>query len=82
MEQGRIFYKQERLEQASLKFNKASQLLDKYYTVKIKEKLISSITNDNSQTYQGSVFERSMLYYYQALSQFKLYQIGKTKKTT
>ena len=76
MEKGRILYSKQQYYQAAAVFDKANQLVDRLYTKKIREKILSSVGNDNSQTYYGSVFERSMLYYYQAQSFYKLYQNG------
>ena len=80
MEKGRILFSKKKYYQAANVFNKANQLVDRLYTKKIREKILSSVGNDNSQTYYGSVFERSMLYYYQAQSFYKLYQIGSYEK--
>jgi hypothetical protein len=85
MEKGRILYTQQKYYQASQVFLKANDLVDKLYTKKVREKILSAVGNDNSETYYGSPFERSMLYYYQAQSYYKLYQIGhyfQNKKVT
>lgn len=79
MEKGRILYSSGKYYQASKIFIDANNLVDQLYTKKIREKILSSVGNDNSQTYYGSVFERSMLYYYQAQSFYKLYQKGEYK---
>lgn len=76
MEKGRILYAQKKYFEASEVFYNANELVDKLYTKKIREKILSSVGNDNEQTYYGSVFERSMLYYYQAQCFYKLYQLG------
>lgn len=80
MEKGRILYTKKKYYQAAKVFNQANQLVDRLYTKKIREKILSAVGNDNSQTYYGSVFERSMLYYYQAQSFYKLYQVGSYEK--
>lgn len=80
MEKGRILYSQKEYFKAANVFYKANELVDKLYTKKIREKILSSIGNDNSETYYGSVFERSMLYYFQAQCFYKLYQIGEYQK--
>lgn len=77
MEKGRILYKEKSFFAASQIFIQANELVDKLYTKSIKEEIISSLGNDNSKTYYGSIYERSMLYYYQALSYFKLYEEGR-----
>lgn len=76
MEKGRILYRKADYFEASKVFIEANELVDKLYTKSIKEEIISSIGNDNSKTYYGSIFERSMLYYYQAMSYYKLYETG------
>lgn len=80
MEKGRILYVQSKYFEASQIFYKANELVDKLYTKKIREKILSSVGNDNSETYYGSVFERSMLYYYQAQCFYKIYQEGEYSK--
>jgi len=80
MEKGKLLYADKQYFKASNVFLQANELVDKLYTKSIRESIASGIINDNSKTYFGSVFERSMLYYYQALSYFKLHQIGKYKQ--
>lgn len=76
MERGNILFYQGNYKEASDVFMEANQLVDRLYTKSIREKLVSSILNDTGETFYGSVFERSLLYYYQAMSFYKLYLQG------
>ena len=58
-------------------FVEASELMDKLYTKSVSEALLTSISNNNNETYFGSPYERSFLFYYQALSFLDIYQSGK-----
>lgn len=72
MEKGTIFYYQKDYFQATQAFVKANELVDRLFTKSIKEQIASSILNDNAKTFYGSIFERSLLYYYQAMSFYQL----------
>lgn len=61
---------------AAQDFVEASELVDKLYTKSVKEALLTGLTNDNSETYYGNPYERSLLFYYQALSFLDIYQNG------
>jgi hypothetical protein len=76
MEIGSLYYFQQRYSKATKIFNEANLLVDKLYTKSIKEAIASSIINDNSKTFYGSIFERSQLFQMQALSFYKLAQRG------
>lgn len=76
MELGNLNFYQERYYKATRIFVEANELVDQLYTKSIREALASSILNDNSKTFYGSIFERSQLYQYQALSFLKLAQRG------
>lgn len=80
MEKGRIHFSQGYYAQASDLFYEANELVDKLYTKKITQKILSSIGNDNSENYYGSILERSMLYYYLALSNLQIYRQGFVQK--
>ena len=80
MERGNILYYQGNYKDASDIYMEANQLVDKLYTKSIREKLVSSILNDTGQTFYGSVFERSLLYYYQAMSFYKLHLSGEYQR--
>lgn len=79
MEQGTLYYYKNEFKKASVIFVEANELVDKLYTKSIREKIASSILNDNSETFYGSIFERSLLYYYQAMS---FYQLALAKQYT
>lgn len=76
MDKGGLAFYQERFGKAAQTFYEANELVDRLYTKSIREMLASSIINDNSKTFYGSVFERSMLYYFQALSFYQLASVG------
>lgn len=76
MEKGLFEYSSKDYTQACVTFDQANELVDLLYTKSIKEKIASSILSDNSETYYGEIFERSMLYYYGALSFYRLAKRG------
>lgn len=80
MERGNLFYYQEDYKRASEVFIEANELVDRLYTKSIREKLASSVLNDTKETFFGSVYERSLLYYYQAMSFYQLYLKGQYKR--
>lgn len=76
MEKGNLYYYQKRYAQAGRVFVRANELVDKLYTKSIREALASSLINDNSNSFYASLFERSQLYQYQALSFYQLARQG------
>lgn len=76
MEKGSVEYGEKRYKAAAKTFVEANELVDKLYTKSVKQAIASSVLNDNSKSYYGAIFERSMLYQYQALSFYKLAQEG------
>lgn len=81
MEKGNLLYYGEHYFQAAKVFSNANDLVDKLYTKSIREQITSSLINDNSKTFYGSIFERSLLYYYQAMSFYKLSQQSSYQKS-
>jgi len=79
MEKGRILFASDKFHEASVVFIEANELVDKLYTKSIKQEIASALLSDNSKNYYGSIFERSMLYYYQAMSFIKLYEIEQSE---
>ncbi|MFT6632965.1 MAG: hypothetical protein ACJAS4_002933 [Bacteriovoracaceae bacterium] len=82
MELGTLYFYQGFYKKAANVFVDANTLVDKLYTKSIKEALASSILNDNSKTFYGSIFERSQLYQYQAMSFYQLAKRGSFYKET
>lgn len=76
MERGSLFYYEKRYLQAAQVFSDANKLVDELYTKSVKEAIASSIMNDNSNSFYGALYERSLLYQYQALSFFQLAKRG------
>lgn len=74
MEKGSLLYYSKNFQKAARVYSEANELVDKLYTKSVREQLASSLINDNSKTFYGSVFERSLLFYYQAMSFYKLSQ--------
>lgn len=77
MESSRLKFLKGDYEKACKDFYNSNELADKLFTKKVLSEALSYIKSDNSKDFQGSIFERSMLYYYQAQCFFKLYQSGK-----
>lgn len=80
LQKGKILYAKGQFFEASLIFLEASDKMDKLYTKKVREILMSGILNENSKSYRGQIYERSLLFYYQAQSHLKIYQAGKYKR--
>lgn len=66
LEKGTIEFYQKKYLESSLTFENANKLIEKLYTKSVKEAIASSIVNDNSKSYYGAIYERSLIYYYQA----------------
>ena len=77
MEKGTLLFYKKDYRRAARVFNEANDLVDKLYTKSIREAITSSIVNDNSKTFHGSIFERSLLFYYQAMSFYELSKQGR-----
>lgn len=76
LQKGRLLLAQDRPYASAQVFVEASELMDKLYTKSVREALLTSVSNDNNETYYGSPYERSLLYFYQAQSFLKVYQKG------
>ena len=76
MDKGTLAFYQKRYHKAAKIFVEANELVDQLYTKSVRKMIASSIINDNSQVFYGSLFERSMLYYYQAMSFYRLAETG------
>ena len=80
LQKGKLYYAKELYFEASLIFQEASELMDKLYTKKVREVLMSGIMNEKSKSYRGQIYERSLLFYYQAQSHLKIYQNGRYQR--
>jgi hypothetical protein len=76
LQKGKLLYAKKDYFEAAQIFQTAQDKMDKLYTKKIRELMLSGIVNDNSDSYRGQIYERSLLYYYQALTYLKIYQKG------
>ncbi len=81
LQKGKLYFAKELYFEASLIFLEASELMDKLYTKKIREILLAGVMNDNSKSYRGQIYERSLLFYYQAMSHLKIYRRGKYNRS-
>lgn len=77
LQKGKLYFAKELYFESSLIFLEATDLMDKLYTKKIRELVLSGVLNENSKSYRGQLYERSLLFYYQAMSHLKIYQNGK-----
>jgi len=80
MEKGSLYYYQNLFFDAAMIFNEANELVDSLYTKSVKEIIASSIINENSKTFFGSIYERSLLYYYGAMSFYRLSNLTSFEK--
>jgi len=76
MEQGLIYHLMGHYQKSIDHLGKAKSIHQKLYTISLKKKLQTIITNETVDIYYGEVFERSLLHFYQALNHFSLYQRG------
>jgi hypothetical protein len=76
MEQGRLAYVSEDYASAVKSFNEAIELVDAQYTKSLTREGSKWIVNDGSGEFFGSPYERSWLFYHQAMAYLKLYQTG------
>ncbi|MEX0799225.1 MAG: hypothetical protein WD025_07255, partial [Bacteriovoracaceae bacterium] len=77
LQKGKLLYAEKRFNRAGATFVQAGELMERLYTKSVSEMLLTGVSNNNSETYYGSVYERSLLFYYQALSFLNVYQRGK-----
>ncbi|MEE2744644.1 MAG: hypothetical protein VYD54_12095, partial [Bdellovibrionota bacterium] len=76
MEQGLIYHLMGRFQKSIDHLGQAKSIHQKLYTISLKKKLQTILTNETVDIYYGEVFERSLLHFYQALNHFSLYQRG------
>lgn len=76
VEQGSVYYRAGWYKQALLKFDEAKDLSDALYTKSISAK-IKSLFNDNESIFYGRDYEVSYIRFYQAMSHYNLYRLGK-----
>lgn len=76
MEKASLFYAQERYHSAAKTYDEANQLVDKLYTKSIRKQLLAATLNAGTTNFYGSIYERSLLYYYQAMSFYHLSKRG------
>ena len=74
MEQGLIFHLMGKTEDSLRHLSKAKSIHQKLYTVSLKKKIQTLVTNETYDIYYGSLFERSLIHFYLTLGHFKLYQ--------
>lgn len=76
MEQGRLHYASGDFKSAAQYFAQAIELSDAQYTKSVTRESSKWIINDVSGEFFGSPYERSWLFYHQAMAHWKLYQSG------
>jgi hypothetical protein len=76
MERGRLRYAEKKFKEAAADFTAAIELTDAQYTKSVTRESSKWIINDASGEFFGAPYERSWLYYHQALAYFRLYQEG------
>lgn len=77
MERGRIHYAQGDFKAAAQDFTTAIELVDQQYTKSVTREGSKWVINDASGEFFGAAYERSWLFYHQAMANFRLYQEGK-----
>ena len=74
MEKGLLFHLMGKTKESLDHLSKAKSIHQKLYTVRLKKKIQTLVTNETFDIYYGSVFERSLIHFYLTLGHFKLYQ--------
>ena len=74
MEQGLLYHLMGKTEDSLKHLSKAKNIHQKLYTISIKKKIQTLVTNETFDSYYGSLFERSLIHFYLTLGHFKLYQ--------
>jgi hypothetical protein len=77
MEEGLLLHMMGNYYQSSLLFDRAMKVSGDLFTQRISKTLAKTAANDNYEEFRGEVYELSMLYFYQTLNFFLLYQNGK-----
>ena len=74
MEKGLIYHLMGKTEESLRHLSKAKSIHQKLYTISLKKKVQTLVTNETFDIYYGSLFERSLIHFYLTLGHFKLYQ--------
>lgn len=77
LEKGLIHHYKGDYFQSSLLLNQAIELSQQLFTKSISSSAKTAITNDSYDLYYGEKFERSLMYYYQALNHLLMAQNGR-----
>ncbi|MBY0516620.1 MAG: hypothetical protein K2P81_06925 [Bacteriovoracaceae bacterium] len=76
MERGRLNYAMGAFKPAADDFTAAIELIDKQYTKSVTREGSKWVINDASGEFFGAPYERSWLFYHQALAHWRIYQEG------
>lgn len=76
MEKGKLNYAQGNFKEAAQHFTSAIELSDQQYTKSVTREGSKWVVNDASGEFFGSPYERSWLFYYQAMANWRIYQEG------
>ncbi len=74
LEKATLYHTQGQYQQAAQTFQQAKELSDELYTQKLSQKAATFVLSDQVEDYYGAHFERSLVFYYQALDFLLLYQ--------
>ena len=76
MEKGKLNYAQGNFKEAAQHFTAAIELSDQQYTKSVTREGSKWVVNEASGEFFGSPYERSWLFYYQAMANWRIYQEG------
>ena len=79
MEQGLLYHLMGHYKQSLFHLSRAKEIHKKLYTIALKNKLQTLVTNETFDLFYGEVFERSLLHFYLALNHISLYQKGQVR---
>ncbi|MDR1952847.1 MAG: hypothetical protein LBQ37_04990 [Elusimicrobiota bacterium] len=76
LEKGMVLYLSGNYFQALTTFNEAQKISDDLYTKSISKKIGAAVGSSSSDNYYGTRYERSLIRFYQALTNYALYNKG------
>lgn len=80
LEKGKFLADLGAFEEATLSFQKAKNLSDKWFTKSLSERVATFVLNENYERYHGEIYEHSALHYLMAYTFYQLYQEGRTRR--
>jgi len=74
LERGLILHYQGQYDASNQEFEKAEDLIDRFYTRSVSREVAALLTNDAARVYRGEEFEGVLIHYYRAMNYQRLGQ--------